>query len=48
MTVRAFPVPKVPCVLATFWVVKLLTTGIGETSSDFLRAVSIPLAVVVE
>lgn len=47
MTMRTFPAPKVPSVLATFWVVKLLTTGIGETGSDFLGTVSIPLAAVV-
>jgi uncharacterized membrane-anchored protein len=35
-TTRRFPAPKVPEVLALFWVVKLLTTGIGETASDFL------------
>ncbi len=27
-----------------FWVVKLLTTGIGETGADFLGTLSIPLA----
>ena len=41
---RAFPVPKVPAVFALFWVVKVLTTGIGETGADFLGTVSIPLA----
>ncbi|MCX6395025.1 MAG: hypothetical protein NTV23_00890 [Propionibacteriales bacterium] len=38
---------KVPEVFATFWVVKLLTTGIGEAGSDYLGTVSIPLAAVV-
>jgi uncharacterized membrane-anchored protein len=33
---RVFSAPKVPEVFLIFWVVKLLTTGIGETSSDFL------------
>lgn len=44
---RVFRAPKVPEVLLTFWVVKLLTTGIGEAGSDFLGSVSIPLAAVV-
>ena len=44
MTTRTFATTKVPSVLATFWVVKLLTTGIGETGSDYLGTVSIPLA----
>jgi uncharacterized membrane-anchored protein len=39
-----FAAPKVPAVLLLFWVVKLLTTGIGETGADFLGTVSIPLA----
>jgi uncharacterized membrane-anchored protein len=47
MRSRDFAAPKVPAVLLTFWVVKLLTTGIGETGSDFLGTVSIPLAAVV-
>jgi hypothetical protein len=33
---RPFPAPKVPEVFLVFWVIKLLTTGIGETASDFL------------
>lgn len=33
---RRFAAPKVPEVFLIFWVVKLLTTGIGETGSDFL------------
>ena len=44
---RVFRAPKVPEVLVLFWVVKLLTTGIGEAGSDFLGKVSIPLAAVV-
>lgn len=30
------PCSKVPRVTAIFWVVKILTTGMGETTSDFL------------
>lgn len=33
---RTFVSPKVPEVLVVFWLLKLLTTGIGETASDFL------------
>jgi uncharacterized membrane-anchored protein len=44
---RAFPAPKVPEVFLLFWVVKLLTTGIGESGADFLGTVSIPLAAAV-
>lgn len=47
MTTRVFRAPKVPEVFILFWVVKLLTTGIGEAGSDFLGSVSIPLAAVV-
>ena len=47
MRTRVFPVSKVPEVFALFWVIKLLTTGIGETGADFLGVVSIPLAAVV-
>jgi uncharacterized membrane-anchored protein len=35
-TVRYFAAPKVPEVFVLFWVVKLLTTGIGESGADFL------------
>ncbi|HEY7935052.1 MAG TPA: hypothetical protein VID48_14635 [Solirubrobacteraceae bacterium] len=35
---------KVPEITVLFWVLKLLTTGTGEAISDFLGAVSIPLA----
>ena len=38
---------KVPEITALFWVIKVLTTGIGESSSDFLGAKSIPLAAAV-
>lgn len=44
---RRFPSAKVPEVIALFWVVKLLTTGIGEAGSDWLGTISIPLAAVV-
>jgi uncharacterized membrane-anchored protein len=47
MQTRVFSAPKVPAVFLMFWVVKLLTTGIGETGSDFLGTVSIPLAAVI-
>ena len=35
---------KVPEVTALFWVIKVLTTGMGEAMSDFLGQKSIPLA----
>lgn len=35
---------KVPEITALFWVVKVLTTGMGESASDFLGKVSIALA----
>lgn len=38
---------KVPEVIGLFWVMKLLTTGIGESSSDFLGQKSIPLAALI-
>lgn len=47
MRTRLFPAPKVPEVFLLFWVVKLITTGIGETGADFLGVLSIPLAAVV-
>jgi uncharacterized membrane-anchored protein len=47
MQTRDFPAPKVPAVLLVFWVVKLVTTGIGETGADFLGTLSIPLAAAV-
>jgi uncharacterized membrane-anchored protein len=47
MQTRVFSAPKVPAVFLMFWVVKLLTTGIGETGSDFLGTVSIPLAAII-
>src|SRR5436190_14960018 len=47
MTSRVFRAPKVPEVFLLFWVVKLLTTAIGESGADFLGTVSIPLAAAV-
>ncbi|WP_148613804.1 hypothetical protein [Nocardioides rubriscoriae] len=47
MPTTPFAAPKVPAVLLLLWVVKLLTTGIGETGADFLGTLSIPLAAVV-
>jgi uncharacterized membrane-anchored protein len=41
-----FAAPKVPEVFILFWIVKLLTTGIGEAGADYLGTVSIPLAAV--
>jgi uncharacterized membrane-anchored protein len=38
---------KVAPVTVVFWVLKLLTTGVGESSSDYLASVSVPLAGVV-
>jgi uncharacterized membrane-anchored protein len=35
---------KVPQITAVFWAIKVLTTGIGEATSDFLGKQSIPLA----
>jgi uncharacterized membrane-anchored protein len=36
--------PKVPEITALFWVIKVLTTGMGESMSDFMGQVSVPLA----
>jgi uncharacterized membrane-anchored protein len=42
---RSHPLaPKVPEVTALFWVIKVLTTGVGEAASDFLGQKSVPLA----
>jgi uncharacterized membrane-anchored protein len=35
---------KVPEIIVLFWVLKLLTTGMGEAMSDFLGQQSVPLA----
>lgn len=44
---RSFLGPKVPEVFLTFWILKLLTTGIGETASDFLGTWNIAAAGVI-
>lgn len=44
---KVFDGPKVPEVFLVFWVVKLLTTGIGETAADFMGTASLVLAGVV-
>src|SRR3954468_7423140 len=36
--------PKVPEITLIFWVIKLLTTGIGETVSDAIGQRSVPVA----
>jgi uncharacterized membrane-anchored protein len=36
--------PKVPEITLLFWVIKVLTTGMGESMSDFLGQVFVPLA----
>jgi uncharacterized membrane-anchored protein len=40
------PATKVPEVTAAFWVAKIVTTGLGETSSDFLVRQFEPLLVI--
>src|SRR3984957_9970692 len=35
---------KVPEITVVFWVLKLLTTGMGEAMSDFLGQHSVPIA----
>jgi uncharacterized membrane-anchored protein len=45
-----FPRPraaKVPEIIVVFWILKILTTGMGEAMSDYLGQRSIPLAAVV-
>ena len=44
---RAPLAAKVPEITALFWLAKVLTTGMGEAASDYLAALSIPLAAVV-
>lgn len=46
-TPTTFRAAKVPEITATFWAIKLLTTGIGETASDFLGQIFVPMAAVV-
>jgi uncharacterized membrane-anchored protein len=38
---------KVPTVTAAFWLVKILTTGMGEAASDYLARISLVLPVLV-
>jgi uncharacterized membrane-anchored protein len=38
------PLAKVPEITLIFWVLKLLTTGMGESMSDFLGQHSVPIA----
>ena len=35
---------KVPEITVLFWIIKVLTTGMGEAMSDFLGQKSVPLA----
>jgi uncharacterized membrane-anchored protein len=45
---RRTPVaPKVPEITALFWVIKILTTGMGEATSDYLGNLNLALAGVV-
>lgn len=44
---RELVAAKVPEITALFWAIKVLTTGLGESTSDFLVHLSIPLAVLV-
>ncbi len=44
---RKFLAAKVPEITLIFWVLKLLTTGMGEAMSDFLGQNSVPLAAAV-
>jgi uncharacterized membrane-anchored protein len=41
---RTYLAVKVPEITLLFWIVKVVTTGMGEATSDFLGEVSIPLA----
>jgi uncharacterized membrane-anchored protein len=43
----AHALTKVPEIGAMFWVLKLLTTGMGEAMSDFLGQQSVPLAALI-
>ena len=44
---RGYAASKVPQITAVFWTVKILTTGMGETASDYLAhtigAIAVPL-----
>jgi uncharacterized membrane-anchored protein len=39
--------PKVPQITLLFWIVKVLTTGMGESMSDFMGQKSVPIAGIV-
>ena len=39
--------PKVPEITALFWVIKILTTGMGEATSDYLGETNLVLGGVV-
>ncbi len=43
-TARRHLLSKVPEATAIFWVIKILTTGTGETASDFIGNSAIPVA----
>jgi uncharacterized membrane-anchored protein len=47
VSTRNFRTTKVPEVFLLFWIVKLLTTGMGEAGADFLGSISIPLAALI-
>jgi uncharacterized membrane-anchored protein len=40
---RAFLGPKVPAITVLFWVIKILTTGMGEAASDWLGGVNLAI-----
>lgn len=44
---RAEGLAKVPAVGVLFWVIKLVTTGVGEAAGDYLAHVNVALAAVV-
>jgi len=39
--------PKVPEITALFWLVKILTTGMGEATSDYLGSINVAVAIAV-
>jgi uncharacterized membrane-anchored protein len=43
-TTRRFLATKVPEITLMFWVLKLLTTGMGEAMSDFMGSHNVPIA----
>src|SRR5690242_337536 len=43
-SLRAPVAAKVPEITALFWVIKVLTTGMGEATSDYLGKISLILA----